>query len=116
VTLAPWPASFHRRGGRAFVRSAAGRQLFAQGLRWDKPVKLSTGGMEWFTRSAPPLEQARLTLQHGGPVVGRVDWWRADVLGLDAVLSVHESPGGGWSAGVARQARLAAAIAGVPRH
>jgi hypothetical protein len=99
VTLAPWPASFHRRGGRAFVRSAAGRQLFAQVLRWDKPVKLSTGGMEWFTRSAPPPEQARLTLQHGGPVVGRVDWWRADVLGLvlqpDFVILRRGGPGCG---------------------
>jgi hypothetical protein len=63
-------------------------------FRWDKPVKLSTGGQEWFTRGEPPVEQAVLALQHGGPVVGRVIQWRSDVLGLDAVLAVRESPGG----------------------
>jgi hypothetical protein len=38
---------FRRTGGRAFVREPGGdRRLFAAVLRWDQPVKLSTGGQE----------------------------------------------------------------------
>ena len=44
----------YRVGGRAFVREPGDRRLFAEVLRWDKPVKLSWGGMEWFTRDREP--------------------------------------------------------------
>jgi hypothetical protein len=86
----------HRSWGlRAAVQPPGDRRLHASVFRWDKPVQLSTGGAEWFTRDRePPLEPAVLTLLHGGPPVGRVVEWRSDVLGLDAVLTVHESPGG----------------------
>jgi hypothetical protein len=36
------------------VREPGDRRLFAEVLRWDKPVKLSWGGMEWFTRDREP--------------------------------------------------------------
>jgi hypothetical protein len=39
------------------VREPGDRRLFAEVLRWDKPVKLSWGGMEWFTRD-PAREPA----------------------------------------------------------
>ena len=61
-------------------------------LRWDKPVRLSTGGQEWFTRDRePPVDQAVLAVTHGGRRAGQVIEWRSTVLGLDAVLLVEES-------------------------
>lgn len=82
----------YRTGGRAFVREPGDRRLFAKVLRWDKPVRLSTGGMEWFTRDRePPREAAVLALLHGGRRAGQVIEWRSSVLGLDAVLLADES-------------------------
>jgi hypothetical protein len=82
-----------RRGGRAFVREPGGdRRLFAAVLRWDEPVRLSTGGQEWFTRDRePPVDQAVLALLHGGRRAGQVVQWRSSILGLDAVLLADES-------------------------
>jgi hypothetical protein len=67
--------------------------LFASVFRWDKAVRLSTGGTEWFTRDRePPLEAAVLAVRHGGPRAGQVIEWRSTVLGLDAVLLADETP------------------------
>jgi hypothetical protein len=86
---------FRRVGGWLSAREPGDRRLFATVRRWGQPVTLSNGNQEWFTRSSePPIKPAMLTLQHGGPVVGQVVQWRSDLLGLDAVLLVHESPGG----------------------
>jgi hypothetical protein len=84
---------FRRTGGRVFVREPGGdRRLFAKVLRWDKPVRLSTGVQEWFTRDRePPLEPAVLAVTHGGPRAGQVIQWRSSLLGLDALLLVDES-------------------------
>jgi hypothetical protein len=79
-------------GGRLFVREPGDRRLFATVLRWDSPVRLSTGGQEWFTRDRePPREQAVLAVMHGGRRAGQVIQWRSTVLGLDAVLLADES-------------------------
>jgi hypothetical protein len=84
---------YRRTGGRLSVREPGGdRRLFAAVLRWDKPVRLSTGGQEWFTRSSePPVKPAVLAVKHGGPRAGQVIQWRSSILGLDAVLLVDES-------------------------
>jgi hypothetical protein len=83
-------------GIRAQVHTAGDRRLLhAQVFRWDKPVKLSTGGQEWFTRdSEPPLRAAVLTIKHGGPRAGEVIQWRSSLLGLDAVLLADETATG----------------------
>lgn len=83
-------------GGRLMVRSSGDRRLHARVLQWGRSVELSSGGREWFSRprDLSDLEAAPLTLQHGGPRVGEVVQWRSDVLGLSAMVLVHETEGG----------------------
>jgi hypothetical protein len=85
---------YRRVNTRLHVRSTGPRLLRARVLNWQQPVRLSTGGMEWFVQDSarvldPPVP---LRVMHNGPIGGRVVQWRSvPVLGFDAIVEAADT-------------------------